>query len=192
MRLPRTTGALSGLLIAALGAWAGLVAFVGPYFHYSFGSAQTWHYTSSRLWLCIIPGALAFVAGLMMMGSRRRSGGMLWGWLGIIAGAWLIVGPSLSALWEHSPAGIGRPLGSTHRQALEQIVYFYAPGALIATLSAFALGRFLSRPRLAEEPAAAAAGTVAAVGERRRRRRFARRRREEEAAEPVGAGARQA
>jgi hypothetical protein len=174
MRIPRTTGLVSGMLIALLAIWAGLIPFVGPYFHYSFATNQTWHYTSSRLWLDILPAALAFAAGLMLILSDRRTTGIVSATLGIVAGAWLVVGPNVSAFW--GAKGIGHPLGSSHRQALEQLGYFYAAGALIVALSAFALGRFLSRPRLVEEPAVAAAGTAAAI-RGPRRRRFLRRRR---------------
>ena len=38
MRISRSTGAASGFLIILLALWAGIVPFVGPYFHYSFGS----------------------------------------------------------------------------------------------------------------------------------------------------------
>ena len=65
-RLPRTTGALSGFLVILLGLWGALIPFVGPYFHYAFGSFQTWHYTSARLWLDIVPGAVAVIGGLML------------------------------------------------------------------------------------------------------------------------------
>ena len=40
LRLPRTTGAMSGLLILLLGVWGGLIPFIGPYFHYAFGGYQ--------------------------------------------------------------------------------------------------------------------------------------------------------
>src|ERR1700758_5722886 len=92
-RLPRSTGALSGLLVILLGIWGGLIPFVGPYFHYAFGSYRTWHYTSERLWLCIVPGAVAVIGGLLLLRSSRRSSGLLGGWLGIAAGAGVGVGP---------------------------------------------------------------------------------------------------
>lgn len=179
MRIPRTTGFVSGLAIVVLAVWAGLVPFVGPSFHYAFGSYQTWHVTSSRVWLDIVPAVAALVAGVLLIASRHRTSGIFAGALGIAAGTWLIVGPSVSALWGHG--GIGAPLGSHHRQALEQLGYFYGPGTLIAALSAFALGRFVSRPRVAGE-AAAVTADAAAVARGPRRRRFLRR---ERSAEPA-------
>jgi len=46
MRIARSTGAVSGLLIALLGVWGAVIPFVGPYFDYSFGVNSTWHYTT--------------------------------------------------------------------------------------------------------------------------------------------------
>lgn len=171
MRLPRTTGALSGVLIVLLGLWAALIPFIGPYVHYSFHVDHTWHWTTSRLWFDVLPGVVAIVGGLMLLRSNRRTSGGLGGWLAVAAGAWLIVGPTLSLLWQRPPGGIGTPHGGPHRQALESIVYFYGVGALIVGLAAFATGRFVSRPRVAEEPAVAAAGATGLLRRRRARRR---------------------
>lgn len=171
-RLPRTTGALSGLLIIALGIWGGLIVFVGPYFHYAFGNYSSWHYTSNRLWLNILPGAVAVLGGLLIIGSARRTSGTLGGWLAVAAGAWFVVGPAVSLWWHKQGNPIGAPTGGHVRQAIELLGYFYALGVLIAVLAAFATGRFLSRPRLVEEPAVAA-GAAAGSAERHEERREA-------------------
>lgn len=184
MRLPRTTGALSGLLIVLLGIWCGLIPFVGPYFHYAFTSYQTWHYTSDRLWLDILPGAAAVIGGLLLVKSAHRVSGTLGGWVALTAGAWLLVGPALSVVWEKSgnaAAPIGQPTGGSGRQAIELIGYFYGLGALIIALSAFAIGRFVSRPRIAEEPFVAAGAATAEIREHRRGGLFRRRRAAREA-----------
>jgi hypothetical protein len=156
MRLPRTTGALSGLLITLLGLWGGLIPFIGPYFHYAFGGYQTWHYTSQRLWLCIVPGAVAVIGGLMLMRASSRVGGLTAGWVALAAGAWFAVGPVVSLLWHHTIYAIGTPAGGYTRQMLEWVGYFYGLGAAIVGLAAFAMGRYFSRPRIVEEPVAAA------------------------------------
>lgn len=161
-RVPRTTGALSGLLVILLGIWGALIPFVGPYFHYAFGSFQTWHYTSERLWLCIIPGAVAVIGGLMLLRSSHRSSGLLGGWLALAAGAWFAIGPTISLLWHDAGNPIGAPMGGHTRQALEWLGYFTGLGVLIATLAAFAMGRYFSRPRVVEEATVAADGAIAA------------------------------
>jgi hypothetical protein len=160
-RLPRTTGALSGLLVILLGIWGALVPFFGPYFHYAFGSYQTWHYTSERLWLCIIPGAVAAIGGLMLLRSAHRTSGLLGGWLALAAGAWFAIGPSISLLWHAAGDPIGAPMGGHTRQAIEWLGYFSGLGVLIAALAAFAMGRYYSRPRLVEEAAVVAEDAVA-------------------------------
>lgn len=157
MRVSRTTGAISGLAIIVLGVWGGLIAFVGPYFHYSFGSNVAWHYTANRLWLDILPGAAAAVGGVLLMSARSRAGGAVGAWVALAGGAWFLGGPPVSRLWEHaaSAAGpIGAPYGGAARQMLELVGYFYGLGALIVGFAAFALGRFVSRPALVAEPPA--------------------------------------
>jgi hypothetical protein len=153
MRIARSTGAVSGSLIALLGVWVALIPFVGPYFDYSFGTNATWHFTTDRLWLDILPGVLAVLAGALLLVTGHRLAGIFGGWLAIVAGAWLVVGPSVSLTWERGRGPIGRPLFGSTRQMLELIGYFYGAGVLIAGLGAFAIGRFASRPRLTEEPA---------------------------------------
>jgi peptidoglycan/LPS O-acetylase OafA/YrhL len=153
-RMTRSTGAVSGLLIILLGVWGALIPFVGPAFNYSFSPNTTWHYTTDRLWLDILPGALAVLAGGALLLAATRAAGILAGWLAMLAGAWLIVGPSVSLTWESGAGPIGRPLYGTTRQMLELVGYFYGLGALIVALAAFSIGRFVSRPALAEEATA--------------------------------------
>ncbi len=163
-RVPRTTGALSGLLVILLGIWGALIPFVGPYFHYAFGSFQTWHYTSERLWLCIIPGAVAAIGGFMLLRSSHRSTGLLGGWLAVAAGAWFAIGPTISLLWHGAGNPIGAPMGGHARQAIEWLGYFTGLGVAIAALAAFAMGRYFSRPRVVEEVAVADDDAGAADG----------------------------
>jgi hypothetical protein len=177
MRLPRTTGALSGILIIVLGVWGALIPFVGPYFHYAFGSYSKWHFTTNRLWLDILPGVLAVIGGFMLLTSSRRSSGIIGGWLAIAAGAWFAIGPTISLWWHAAGNPIGAPVGGHVRQSLELLGYFYGLGVAIAVLAAFATGRFVSRPRLAEEPFVAAGAAVGEVEEHRARRGLFRRRR---------------
>jgi hypothetical protein len=180
MRLPRTTGALAGILVVVLGVWGALIPFVGPYFHYAFGNYDAWHYASNRLWLDIVPGALAVVGGLLLLTSSRRSSGVLGGWVAVAAGAWFAIGPSVSLLWHSAGNPIGVPTGGHVRQAVELVGYFHGLGVAISALAAFAMGRFVSRPRVAEEPFVAAGAAAGEVAEHRKRRGLFRRRRGEQ------------
>ena len=165
MRLPRTTGALSGLLIILLGLWGGLIPFVGPYFHFAFGGYAKWHYTSERLWLNILPAIAAVIGGFALFTAARRPSGVAAGWLAVAAGVWFVVGPAVSLIWHRAGYPIGVPAGGHIRQAFEWIAYFLGIGVAIATLAAFAMGRFISRPHLVvDEPVATAGPGRAGAG----------------------------
>jgi hypothetical protein len=165
MRMARSTGAVSGLLIMSLGVWGALIPLVGPYFDYSFGTNTTWHFTTDRLWLSILPGVVALFAGALLFLAATRAAGILAGWLALFAGGWFVIGPAVSLTWESGPGPIGAPLyGRTHQMA-ELVGSFYGLGALIIALAAFSIGRFASRPRLAEEAAIATAARTEPVPE---------------------------
>jgi hypothetical protein len=140
--IPRTRGLMAGTAILALGVWGGIVAFIGPYFHYAFINHHAWHWTTGRLWLEVIPGAVAVFAGLELMRTANRATGAFAGWLAAAAGTWFIVGQTVSTIWNHGASQAGRPLGSTFLRMIEQLGYFYAVGAAILFLAALALGRF--------------------------------------------------
>jgi hypothetical protein len=186
MRLPRTTGLLSGLIVIILGVWGALVPLIGPYFHYAFGNYDKWHFTTNRLWLDIVPGAVAVIGGWMLFSGSRRKSGVIGGWLAIAAGAWFAIGPAVSLWWHAAGNPIGAPMGGHIRQSLEWIGYFTGLGVAIVGFAAFAMGRFVSRPRVAEEPfvaAGAAAGELEEHHARRRARRGLFRRRRAAAAD---------
>lgn len=139
-RVPRTRGVLCGFLLVLLGAWAGLAPFIGPYFNFAYTPDTNWTYTSGRLWLEILPGAGAFLGGLIVMSSVHRVFAMFGGCLASLAGAWLVVGPPLSGMY--SIPHVGTPVGTHKRQVLETLGFFTGLGVLIVFLAAVALGRF--------------------------------------------------
>ncbi|MDQ2958075.1 MAG: hypothetical protein M3Y42_14060, partial [Actinomycetota bacterium] len=140
MRVPRTRGAISGLLLIVLGAWGALVPFIGPYFNYSYQTDQTWHWTMARFWLEVLPGAVTVLGGLFVLVSKHRLSGSLGGWLAAAAGAWFVIGQSLAPSWRIG--NVGDPLSARDRgRAVAQLGYFYGLGAVIVFLAAFALGR---------------------------------------------------
>lgn len=182
MRLSRTTGAGAGMLVLVLGLWAGLIPFVGPYFHYGFSPDEAWHYTTNRLWLDILPAVAVVLGGLMMVFATRRSTGVFGSWLALIGGVWLVVGPSMSLLWSHAApgvlqSGIGAPLGGHDRAAAAMIGFFYGAGVLITMFSAYALGRFAFADPLPAPVAAAPTERGEGESEAPRRRGLIRRRR---------------
>jgi hypothetical protein len=145
MRVVRSRGMLSGLLLVLLGLWGALIPFIGPYFSFAYTPDQPWTWTWGRLWFEVLPGVAAILAGLLLIGTAHRAVGVFAGWLGSLAGAWFIVGPLLSQAFSGQAGNTGVPVGGPAKQALEQIAFFYGLGAVILFLAAQALGRFTVR-----------------------------------------------
>lgn len=158
MRVPRTRGAVSGLLIVALGLWGALVPFIGPAFDLAIGPDETWNWTSGRFWLSVLPGVVAVIGGLLLMTSARRPTASLGAMLAIAAGAWFVVGPTVSQLWNDGASQAGVVHGSDTTQVIAELAYFLGVGALILYFGATALGRLSIRSvrdiELAQEDAA--------------------------------------
>ena len=144
MRIPRSRGAVSGLLLILLGLWGALIPFVGPYFDFAFTPDQPWAWTAARGWLEVLPGAVTVLGGLLLLRSRNRATGMLGGWLTVIAGAWFVVGRALAGPLALGDAGTPVAVTDTKDVWLE-LSYFYGLGALIVFLGALALGRLSVR-----------------------------------------------
>jgi len=140
LRIPRSRGAVSGLLLIILGLWGALVPFIGPYFNYSYQTDQTWVWSAARFWLEVLPGAVVVIGGILLLVAANRVAGALGGWLASAAGVWFVVGPALSSVLRIG--SVGDPLSTSDGgRAAEQLGYFYGLGALIVFLAAFALGR---------------------------------------------------
>jgi hypothetical protein len=170
LRVPRSRGALSGVLLILLGAWGALIPLVGPYFHYGYTPDTAWTFTSGRIWLEIVPGAAAFIGGLIVLTSSLRPVAMFGAWLAALSGAWFAVGTTLSPLWAKGAVSFaGSPTGGTVHRAAEQIGFFTGLGVLIAFLAALVIGRLsvigVRDARLAESREARSA--EAAAEERR-------------------------
>lgn len=153
MRRARLIGVGGGIVVALLGLWGALIPLIGPYFNFGFSPNSTWHFTTDRVWLTILPGALAFVAGILLIFAHRRSTGLMAGWMAVIAGAWFVVGPAVSLLWNNTTtlAPIGAPLGGNARTALEYLATFYALGLLISGAGIAAMARYATLTRVPED-----------------------------------------
>ncbi len=145
MRISRSRGAVSGVLLIILGLWGGLIPFVGPYFDFTIGSNTAWDYTDARLWLSILPAVAVVLGGLVLLGSAHRLRGGIGAWLAVVGGIWFVVGEQFSQLWNHGTSQAGDALGGTGKRVLEQLAFFDGLGALITAIAAFALGRLAVR-----------------------------------------------
>jgi hypothetical protein len=137
---PRSRGALTGFGLVLLGAWGALIPFVGPYFDYAYTPNHTWTWTAARFWLQVLPGGVAFFAGLLLLFTAHRVVAYLSAWIAIAAGAWFVVGPLLAPIWRANY--LGTPVGDRTDVAVENIGMFYGLGAAIILLAAMAAGRF--------------------------------------------------
>jgi hypothetical protein len=142
LRVARSRGALSGAVLIILGAWAGIVPFIGPYFNFAFTPApnNTWYWTADRGWLSVLPGAAAVLAGLMLLLGAHRVSLTFASWLGAAAGAWLVVGPIIAPRISLDP-GTPDPASSPWVQTLESLFFYFAIGAAILFFASLALGR---------------------------------------------------
>jgi hypothetical protein len=149
-QVPRSRGALSGVLLILLGAWGGLAPFVGPYFHFAYTPDKAWAYNSGRLYLSVVPGAAVLLGGLLAAAATHRGVGGFGAFLAVLGGAWFVVGAGVSAVFLKSASiSPGSPLGGTlgslsaaDKTFLEQLAFFTGIGVLILFFAATALGRF--------------------------------------------------
>ena len=142
-------GRAISVLLMVLGAWGGLVPFIGPYFGYAYTPDKAWAYTSGRLWLSIVPAAAVVLGGLLVLVSDRAAA--FGAFLAALGGVWFVLGPMVAA-YKLASHGItpGSPVASKgalfHPAAmrfLEQIGFFYGLGVVILFFAAVGLGEVI-------------------------------------------------
>ena len=157
----RGSARVLGLLVALVAAWGGIVAFAGPSFQFYMGNTAAWTWTQSRATLHFAPAIAGILGGLLLLIGATRPIQQLGSLLGITAGIWFVIGPSLEPLWTSSSGGSmrmghiggsmamgGAQMQSKTMQALEAVGYHYGTGAVLATLAAIALGLLAAAPAL--------------------------------------------
>ena len=144
LRIARSRGAASGVLVILLGLWGALVPFLGPVFDFAYDADQGAAWSAARGWLEVLPGAVAVVGGLLLVRSQNRATAMLGGWLSVAAGAWFVIGRVMATTL--TIGEIGRPVAETETKAAWlELTYFHGLGALIVFFAAMALGRLSVR-----------------------------------------------
>ncbi len=139
------TSRASGCLLMLLGAWGALVPFVGPYFGYAYTPDKAWAYTTGRLWLSVVPGAAAFLGGLIVSVSSR--GGAAGAFLAVLGGVWFVIGLQVLALAKPgiapgTPATVANSMfHPATMHFLESLGFFYGVGVAVVFFAAMALGR---------------------------------------------------
>ena len=136
-----------GIVLVAIAAWGGVVAFVGPSFDFTVGNAmRSWVWNQSHATLSFAPGLVGVVGGLLMLAALRPGMARLGALLALIAGTWFVIGPTLDPLWHRGGVDAAGTAGSTTMRVLEGIGYHYGTGIAIVLLSAFALGLLAITP----------------------------------------------
>jgi hypothetical protein len=151
LRVSRTRGVLSGLLLILLGAWGALIPFIGPYFHFAYTPDTAWAYSAGRFWLSILPGAVTVIGGLILLVSAFRPAAMVGAILAAAAGAWFAVGTLIAPLWtgygtvgpNAIPAALypGTPAGGPIHMVAEHLAFFTGLGLVIVAVASVAFGR---------------------------------------------------
>ena len=142
--MPRSRGAVTGLLLILLGAWGALVPFFGPNIDWAYMTDPAWTWTTAKGWLEVLPGAAAAVGGLLVLFSGNRASAVFGGWLAVCAGAWFVVGRAFASTL--SIGDVGQPAASTDlKRALLEVTYFTGLGALIVFFGGAAVARLAVR-----------------------------------------------
>lgn len=132
-----------GALLMLLGAWVFFVPLVGPYFNFGFLTSSTWVFSGVHWELLLGPG-IAIVVGGLLMSLPASASASLGSLLTLLAGAWLLVGPSLHPLWSGHIA-----VATPHTQWLQSLLwigYFYGTGAIAVYLSGVVHGMLARVP----------------------------------------------
>ncbi|MGH9076090.1 MAG: hypothetical protein ACRDY0_01320 [Acidimicrobiales bacterium] len=135
-----------GLGAVILGAWGGIVPFVGPLFNYSSNGAPAWQWSTMHSLLYLVPGAVAMVAGVLILAQARavshpgaaRGSVALAGLVLVACGAWFVIGPVAWPALGRTTLVFGTA-GSATDNFLNQIGYNLGVGVLLATLGGMAL-----------------------------------------------------
>lgn len=151
LTMPRSRGAISGLILVLLGAWGALIPFVGPRFNFAYTPDTDWAWSSARGWLEVLPGAATVIGGVLLIFAGNRIAAMLGGWLAVLAGAWFVVGAQVAPLLGIGSAG--DPIAATDRKrAALEVSYFSGLGALIIFVGGVVLARTAVRLARDVEP----------------------------------------
>jgi hypothetical protein len=144
---------VAGLCIVVLGAWGGIVPFVGPLFGFSGDGSASWRWNLAHALANLTPGAAAVFAGLLVMLAGRaayRPGGLAsGGLLAALCGAWFVIGPLSWPVLEHATFFVS---ASPLRELTYWIGYSLGPGVLLVALGSFVLGRPVPEPTVIAQP----------------------------------------
>jgi hypothetical protein len=160
--LTRPSGAaLVGIVTVLVAAWGALAPFVGPEFGYRPAGASAWQWSTAHWLLSLIPGAVALVAGLVVVsrsGDGRADGRAAYGPLGLVivaSGAWFVLGQAAWPTFRSQP--LPAPSGGALEVFVNQLGTYLGPGLLLAALGGMVL-KSMTRDRSVDVADASYAG----------------------------------
>jgi hypothetical protein len=141
----RMTATVAGAVGMVVGAWGGIVPYVGHALHYSADGSATWTWNLQHGLLGLLPGAVAVVAGVLLVAAgwvRREQSSAIDG--ALFAGASALLG--LSSVWFLIGAWVWPIYFSSHvlvaaspvRTFANVLGYFAAEGFVLAAISGVA------------------------------------------------------
>ncbi|WP_231644222.1 hypothetical protein [Mycolicibacterium baixiangningiae] len=142
MRIPRSRGAATGVVVILLGLWGAAAPFIGPYANSAYAASEAGGWTAERGWLQVLPGIVAIIGGLLLVASRNRAIAMLGAWFGVLAGAWFVAGRNVGDI-----LGLGSSAAPADgaKGAWLELMSFTGLGALVVFLAAVSMGRLSVR-----------------------------------------------
>ncbi|HZT67204.1 MAG TPA: hypothetical protein VFA11_15550 [Acidimicrobiales bacterium] len=141
---------LCGLGLLLLGAWGGIVPFVGPKFGFGPVGAPAWQWTNANVVLNVVPGVAAVLAGLAVMGSaswRALRGLAAFGsLLAVGAGAWFVLGELVyPVFYGTAPVWGGTAGNGALAQFVTRLGYGMGVGLALCLLGGMALALIAAR-----------------------------------------------
>jgi hypothetical protein len=141
----RMTATVVGAVAIAVGAWAGLVPYVGHALHYSADGSATWTWNLQHGLLSLMPGAVAIVGGAMLVAvgwvrreriSPIQTAGLAGAaaLLGLSA-LWFLIGPSVWPIYFTSHVLVA---ASPVRTFANVLGYYVAEGFVLAAIAGVA------------------------------------------------------
>jgi hypothetical protein len=174
---PATAGAptislhvlLLGIVAVLVGAWGAIAPFVGPDFGFVADRATAWQWSETSALLALLPGAVAFICGLLVVGAAtrprygRRPDLWLLGLVVALSGAWFVIG---QYIWRVIDGRTFVLPANPHHFMWKELCFAVGPGVVLVACGALFMGWSVRRSLavVAEHYPRAVHRSVTAVG----------------------------
>ncbi len=135
-----------GAVTVLISAWGGIIPYVGPLFGFSADGAGSWEWSLSHAVLNLVPGAIGFLIGLLILGETRgvvvgrgRVSLAMAGSIAVVCAAWFVVGPLAWPVITHNGAYFVTSV-SPLRDLENQVGYSLGTGLILGACGAFTMG----------------------------------------------------